>query len=445
SGLGSSWKASCGLASAAPPGGWGGCARPRPERVAVQFPDELLAGAPELVSELQRSLPGCKVFILGDSTFGSSSVDEVGAEHFGADAIIHVGPSDQQHGCAVPVLFSTAPCAPPGAGALAAALRQEPPTSLVLLCDVSLQHAASELAAALKAQVPGLGDVLVAEPQLQAAGGSGSPARWRDWRFGALPLGSAWWASLGTATLAAAATPRPLRLCGREVRGAPGGAAAGLPDGCGVVLVAPPGGPLEGPLLLRHGCARPVWRLDPSGGGVERLCSTALLMQRYRLVELARAAGTFGLLVTPSYAAHVQAVADRLELLLRRSGRRVYRFVMGKVAAEKLGSYPAVECFVSLATPEHFPFVTKDLPVPIASPYELEVALGAREWTGDYRHRPGRAPEPPAAARPRGRGLAGRADPRQPGPGPPLLRRRGRRRRRPGWGGLGRGGPRGGR
>jgi len=52
--------------------------------------------------------------------------------------------------------------------------------------------------------------------------------------------------------------------------------------------------------------------------------------------------------------------------------------------SEKLGNFPDIECFVSLASPDHFPFDTRDFHVPIVSPYELEVALGVREWTGGY-------------------------------------------------------------
>jgi len=137
-------------------------------------------------------------------------------------------------------------------------------------------------------------------------------------------------------------------------------------------------------LLLRHGNARPIWRLDPFGGDATRLTSQALLLQRYRYVELAKAAGAFGLLLCSTGAVVGQAVAERLETLMRRAGRQVYRFLIGKITAEKLGNFPGVECFVSLASPEHFPFGVRDLPVPVCSPYEIEVALGAREWTGEY-------------------------------------------------------------
>jgi hypothetical protein len=109
-----------------------------------------------------------------------------------------------------------------------------------------------------------------------------------------------------------------------------------------------------------------------------------LMMQRYFFIELAKSATVVGLVLAATGARHVREVADRLEELLRRAGRRTYRFMVGQCTPEKLGNFPEVELFVSLASPEHFPWDSKDFITPIASPYEIEVALGAREWTGEY-------------------------------------------------------------
>ena len=40
--------------------------------------------------------------------------------------------------------------------------------------------------------------------------------------------------------------------------------------------------------------------------------------------------------------------------------------------------------YVLLSGPEQFMWDVRDFMVPICTPYEMEVALGAREWTGDY-------------------------------------------------------------
>ena len=75
------------------------------ERVALQFPDALLADAPEILQKVCLALKERRVFILGDSSSGGGGVDEVGALHYGADCIIRFGHAEQQRGGELPVLF----------------------------------------------------------------------------------------------------------------------------------------------------------------------------------------------------------------------------------------------------------------------------------------------------------------------------------------------------
>jgi diphthamide biosynthesis protein 2 len=62
------------------------------ERIALQFPDELLADSATVASKL-RNNTGKSVFILADTSYGSCCVDEVAAEHVNADFIVHYGRS----------------------------------------------------------------------------------------------------------------------------------------------------------------------------------------------------------------------------------------------------------------------------------------------------------------------------------------------------------------
>ena len=60
--------------------------------------------------------------------------------------------------------------------------------------------------------------------------------------------------------------------------------------------------------------------------------------------------------------------------------------VVGKLSVAKLGNFPEVEAFCHMASPEDplTEALSKDLPAPVCTPYELEVALGVREWDGRY-------------------------------------------------------------
>ncbi|XP_071447949.1 2-(3-amino-3-carboxypropyl)histidine synthase subunit 2 [Hetaerina americana] len=66
--------------------------RKKVEKVALQFPDEMLGDSAN-IARMIESIIGKKVYILGDSTYGSCCVDEVAAAHAGCDAVIHFGRS----------------------------------------------------------------------------------------------------------------------------------------------------------------------------------------------------------------------------------------------------------------------------------------------------------------------------------------------------------------
>ncbi|XP_040830292.1 2-(3-amino-3-carboxypropyl)histidine synthase subunit 2 isoform X5 [Ochotona curzoniae] len=61
-------------------------------RVALQFPDRLLGDARAVATRLEQAT-GSKMFILGDTAYGSCCVDVLGAEQAGAQALVHFGPA----------------------------------------------------------------------------------------------------------------------------------------------------------------------------------------------------------------------------------------------------------------------------------------------------------------------------------------------------------------
>ena len=63
--------------------------------IALQFPDSLLPDAPRVQMELTERLQGEmeRIFVLGDTSYGSCCVDEVAAQHLQADCIVHFGRS----------------------------------------------------------------------------------------------------------------------------------------------------------------------------------------------------------------------------------------------------------------------------------------------------------------------------------------------------------------
>jgi diphthamide biosynthesis protein 2 len=74
-------------------------------KVALQFPDSLL-GDSITVAEHLAAGTGKHIFVLADTVYGSCCVDEVAAEHAGADMIIHYG----VHGARFPPQIHTRGC-----------------------------------------------------------------------------------------------------------------------------------------------------------------------------------------------------------------------------------------------------------------------------------------------------------------------------------------------
>ncbi|VVC36158.1 Hypothetical protein CINCED_3A000166 [Cinara cedri] len=62
------------------------------EKVCIQLPDYMLDQSVLISSEFERLL-GYRVYILGDTSYGSCCVDETAAEHVSADCIVHFGRS----------------------------------------------------------------------------------------------------------------------------------------------------------------------------------------------------------------------------------------------------------------------------------------------------------------------------------------------------------------
>ncbi|XP_076247928.1 diphthamide biosynthesis 2 [Calliopsis andreniformis] len=67
-------------------------------KVCLQFPDNLLTDSVEVALRLESRV-NKKVYILGDTSYGSCCVDEIAAQHVHADGIIHFG-----HACLNPTV-----------------------------------------------------------------------------------------------------------------------------------------------------------------------------------------------------------------------------------------------------------------------------------------------------------------------------------------------------
>nr|XP_007977234.2 2-(3-amino-3-carboxypropyl)histidine synthase subunit 2 isoform X1 [Chlorocebus sabaeus] len=320
------------------------------ERVALQFPDQLLGDAVAVAARLEETT-GSKMFILGDTAYGSCCMDVLGAEQAGAQALIHFGPACLSPPARpLPVAFVL------GQRSVALELcvkafeaqNPDPKAPVALLSEPACAHALEALATLLR---PRYLDLLVSSPAFPLPVGSLSPE------------------------------PKPLECFGRYFPLAPGrrleeygafyvGGSEASPD--------PDLDPDLSRLLLGWAPGRPFFSCCPDTGKTQDEGARAgrLRARRRYLVERARDAHIVGLLAgTLGVAQHREALAH-LRNLTQAAGKRSYVLALGRPTPAKLANFPEVDVFVLLACPlgALAPQLSGSFFRPILAPCELEAA-----------------------------------------------------------------------
>ncbi|XP_072505270.1 2-(3-amino-3-carboxypropyl)histidine synthase subunit 2 isoform X3 [Notamacropus eugenii] len=111
-------------------------------RVALQFPDELLGDSVAVARALEE-MTGAKMFVLGDTAYGSCCVDVLGAEQAEADALVHFGPACLSPlSCPLPVIYvlGQRPVALELCAEAFRALHPNPAEPVVLLSEPACAH-----------------------------------------------------------------------------------------------------------------------------------------------------------------------------------------------------------------------------------------------------------------------------------------------------------------
>jgi diphthamide biosynthesis protein 2 len=110
------------------------------------------------------------------------------------------------------------------------------------------------------------------------------------------------------------------------------------------------------------------------------------LMKRFFLVQKAKEAQIFGILLGTLGVAKYLDVVNNLQKLIKASGRKSYMFVVGKINVPKLANYAEIDAFVLVACHQNSLMDSKDFFKPIITPFELQLALSnSEEWTGQFK------------------------------------------------------------
>jgi len=104
------------------------------------------------------------------------------------------------------------------------------------------------------------------------------------------------------------------------------------------------------------------------------------LNRRFYLIQKARDASIFGILIGTLSQRYFRSVVQSLRNVIEKHGRSSYVFAMGKVNPAKIANFAEIECFIMVACAETSWLdegEQREMHVPIITPLELHMALGS--------------------------------------------------------------------
>ena len=131
----------------------------------------------------------------------------------------------------------------------------------------------------------------------------------------------------------------------------------------------------------------PFYTYDPSTSQcqLETLKVNKALMKRYFFIEKLKDAGIVGIVAGTLGVSKYRDIMEHVKALVKKSGKKSYTFVVGKLNPAKLANFAEIDVYVLVACQESSLIDTSDFYRPVVTPLEVEFALNkGREWTGVY-------------------------------------------------------------
>lgn len=111
---------------------------------------------------------------------------------------------------------------------------------------------------------------------------------------------------------------------------------------------------------------------------------TQFLRKRYRYVQMAKAAGTIGILVNTLSLRHMTELLELTKKWISAADKKYYTFVVGKPNVPKLANFEVIDIWVVLGCPLGGMIVdSSEYYKPVITPYELKMAL-TFDWNGQW-------------------------------------------------------------
>lgn len=354
-------------------------------RVALQFPDDLLADATAVVTSLRRAIDARKqdsdfqfdLFVLGDTSYGSCCVDELAASHGSASMIVHYGRSCLSRTQRLPVMLVFGKRRVDADALLDALQSHFADRRVVLFVDCMFDHAFDDaLRQRIAAQLPHVTVSRICSDLVVVGGDDGEQQHADD--------------SLRTVCGRQFAWPSA-ELEANDDAGGTKTWRSRLPESFVPVWLGPADSPTAKALqvsLQRHTLQVLEWRTPVFALVPLKFQLNRFLMRRHTMVERCRSAKAIALLCGTLAAARYADLLVYLRQLARRE-TKCYTLVVGKPNEAKLANLGAIEAYCLVACRESTLLAceTREFGAPIVTPLEVQIAYersAACEWNTDY-------------------------------------------------------------
>lgn len=324
----------------------------------MQFPDEYLEYSVPVFQLLSSKLPNRDLYVLADTSYGSCCVDEVAAQHVDADVVVHYGHACLSQTSGTPTIYVFGKLAidiQHCVSSILACCRNLfegdacTTRTVFLMYNVAFTYQADDIRLAILSQLPQGVQVRMPAPAPRMVPAS---------------ITSLSTDRLSENSLNGTASSTRHHQVPNDLE----------PSNSIIFYVGGESMALTNVLLLNS--AFDIYSYDPERGSARLETGTnSLLMRRYAILQKARDADIFGILVgTLGVSLYLPLIA-KIRRLLRLHHKKSYTLSVGKLNPSKLANFMEIECFVYVACPENSIVDSKDFFRPIITPHELDLAL----------------------------------------------------------------------
>lgn len=284
-----------------------------------------------------------RAFILADTSYSACCIDEIAAEHCGADVLVHYGRSCLSPTTRLPVIyvFTTNPLDLTSVVSSFSSTFPEKNAKVILMADVTYAS-----------HIPTL-------HRLLEEGG------YTD--------------IFATSVIHDPSSPLPNRTL------PPGGEDPETLRSYALFHISTP---LPSLLLVLASRIASIHTYLPATSSVSAESTTVLLRRRYALLSHARTAGIIGVLVNTLNVKNYLPMLSMVRRQIREAGRKSYLVVVGKVNVEKVANFSEVEVWVGVGCWEQGIVGSeggREFYRAVITPFELGCALDKeKSWTGEW-------------------------------------------------------------